>query len=101
VARAAATKLVSLSREAGQYPFAKLIISLQAKEAEAFASEAAGDTSDAMAKLKAAIAIEDSIDDLPQPAYPVIPANELCGNLLLQLNRLSVANYKIDLARGT
>ena len=31
--------------------------------------------------------MEDSIDDLSQPPYPVIPANELCGNLLLELNR--------------
>jgi hypothetical protein len=40
---AIAAKLVSLSQESGQHPFAKLIISLQAKEAEAFAAEAAGD----------------------------------------------------------
>src|SRR5262249_47269992 len=38
-------------------------------------------------KLKEAVAIEDSIDDLSQPPYPVIPANELCGNFLLELNR--------------
>ena len=31
--------------------------------------------------------MEDSIDDLSQPPYPVIPANELCGNVLLELNR--------------
>lgn len=31
--------------------------------------------------------MEDSIDDLSQPPYPFIPANELCGNLLLELNR--------------
>ena len=31
--------------------------------------------------------MEESIDDLSQPPYPVIPANELCGNLLLELNR--------------
>jgi tetratricopeptide (TPR) repeat protein len=86
-AREAATKLVSLSQDPGQHPFAKLIISLEAKEAEAFAAEAAGDTGEAVAKLKDAVAIEDSIDDLSQPPYPVIPANELCGNLLLELNR--------------
>jgi predicted Zn-dependent protease len=86
-AREAAVKLVSLSQDPDQHPFAKLIISLQAKEAEAFAAEAAGDTGDAVAKLRDAVAIEDSIDDLSQPPYPVIPANELCGNLLLELNR--------------
>jgi hypothetical protein len=86
-ANAAAAKLVSLSQEPGQHPFAKLIITLQAKEAEAFAAEAAGDANSALAKLKEAVAIEDSIDDLSQPPYPIIPATELAGNLLLESNR--------------
>jgi tetratricopeptide (TPR) repeat protein len=86
-ASAAAAKLVSLSQEPGQHPFAKLIIGLQAKEAEAFAVEAAGDSDTAVARLKEAVAMEGSIDDLSQPPYPVIPANELCGNLLLEFNR--------------
>jgi len=86
-ARAAAMKLDSLAQEPGQHPFAKQIINLQAKAAEASAAEAADDFDRAVAKLKDAVAIEDSIDDLPQPPYPVIPANELCGNLLLELNR--------------
>jgi tetratricopeptide (TPR) repeat protein len=87
VANATVSKLVLLSHEPGQHPFARLIISLQAKEAEAFAAEAAGDSRNAVARLKEAVAIEDSLDDLSQPPYPVIPANELCGNLLLELNR--------------
>jgi tetratricopeptide (TPR) repeat protein len=91
-AHAAAAKLVSLSQEPGQHPFAKLMISLQAKEAESFAAEAAGDSENAVARLKEAIAMEDSIDDLSQPPYPVIPANELCGNLLLELNRPAEAS---------
>ena len=86
-ANAAAAKLASLSQEPGQHPFAKLIITLQAKEAEAFAAEAAGDADRALAKLKEAVAIEDSIDDLSQPPYPVIPAGELAGDLLLDFNR--------------
>jgi predicted Zn-dependent protease len=86
-AKASAAKLVALSQESGQHPFAKLIISLQSKEAEAFAAEATGDADDAVAKLKEAVAMEDSIDDLSQPPYPAIPANELCGSLLLELNR--------------
>ena len=63
-AKAAAAKLVTLSQEPGQHPFAKLIITLQAKEAEAFAAQAAGDASSAVTRLKEAIMIEDSIDDL-------------------------------------
>jgi tetratricopeptide (TPR) repeat protein len=83
----AAAKLVALSQEPGQHPFARQIISLQAKEAEAFAAEAGGDAADAVANLKEAVAIEDSIDDLSQPPYPVIPANELCGFVLLKYHR--------------
>ena len=86
-AKAAAAKLVTLSEEPGQHPFAKLIITVQAKEAESFAAEAAGNAANAVKKLKEAVAIEDSIDDLPQPPYPVIPATELCGNLLLDLHQ--------------
>jgi tetratricopeptide (TPR) repeat protein len=86
-AKAAAAKLVTLSEEPGQHPFAKLIITVQAKEAESFAAEAAGDADNAIKKLKEAVAIEDSIDDLSQPPYPVIPAAELCGNLLLELHQ--------------
>ena len=86
-ASSVAGELVTLSQDAGQHPFAKLIITLQAKEAEAFAAEAAGDANKAVMKMKEAIAIEDSIDDLSQPPYPAIPANELCGDLLLEFDR--------------
>jgi hypothetical protein len=86
-AKAAAAKLAALAQEPGQHPFAKLIITLEAKEAEAFAAEAAGDADRALARLQEAVAIEDSIDDLSQPPYPVIPATELAGNLLLDINR--------------
>jgi tetratricopeptide (TPR) repeat protein len=86
-ASAAAAKLVSLSRDAGQHPFVRVIIGLEAAEAEAFAAEAAGYADTAVAKLKQAVAIEDSIDDLSQPPYPPIPATELCGDFMLELNR--------------
>jgi tetratricopeptide (TPR) repeat protein len=85
--QAAALKLVSLSQDPDQDPFAKSIIGVQAREAEAFAAAAVGDTDGAVAKLKEAAAIEDAIIDLSQPPYPAIPANELCGKLLLELNR--------------
>ena len=48
---------------------------------------AAGDADNAVTRLKEAVAIEDSIDDLSQPPYPIIPATELFGTLLLDLNR--------------
>jgi predicted Zn-dependent protease len=37
--------------------------------------------------MKEAVAIEDSIDSLSQPPYPIIPAHELFGTLLMELNR--------------
>jgi tetratricopeptide (TPR) repeat protein len=108
-AQAAAAKLVSLSKEPDRDPFAKSIsshfaksiIGLQAKEAEAFAAEALGDADRAVSKLKEAAAIEDAIIDLSQPPYPAIPANELCGNLLLELNRPAeaVAYFQRTLTR--
>jgi len=87
VAKLAAGKLVLLAQEPGQHPFAQQIITMQAKEAEAHAAKAAGNADAAIAKMKEAVAIEDSIDSLSQPPYPIIPANELFGTLLMELNR--------------
>src|SRR5215813_644940 len=86
-ASAAAKALAALSEEPGQHPFVRRIIILQAREAESFAAEAAGDLPKALEKMNEAIAIENSIDDLSQPPYPPIPANELFGTLLLEMNR--------------
>lgn len=86
-ARAAAAKLAVLAQEPGQHPFAQQIITIQAKEAEAFAAKGAGNADEVVAKMKEAVAIEDSIDSLSQPPYPIIPANELFGTLLMELNR--------------
>ena len=51
------------------------------------AAKAEGNADEAVAKMKEAVAIEDSIDDLSQPPYPILPANELLGMLLLDMNR--------------
>ena len=86
-AKAAADKLVRLSNEPGQNPFVKLIITVQAREAEAFAALAAKDRDGVIQKMNEAIAIEDSIFALSQPPYPAIPAHEILGNMLLEMNR--------------
>jgi tetratricopeptide (TPR) repeat protein len=86
-ARNAAEQLARLAKQPGQHPFVQQIITMQAKEAAAFAAEASGNGNDAIAKMKEAVAIEDSIDSLSQPPYPIMPANELLGSLLLNLNR--------------
>ena len=86
-AKVAANKLALLAQEPGQHPFAQQIITMQAKEAEAFAAKASGNADRAVTKMREAVAIEDSIDSISQPPYPIIPANELFGTLLMELNR--------------
>jgi len=86
-AKLAAEKLAVLAQEPGQHPFVQQIIMMQAKEAQAFAAKASGNADEAIAKMKEAVAIEDSIDSLSQPPYPITPANELFGTLLMEFNR--------------
>ena len=86
-AKLAAEKLAVLAQEPGQHPFVQQIIMMQAKEAQAFAAKAFGNADEAVAKMKEAVAIEDSMDSLSQPPYPITPANELFGTLLMEFNR--------------
>ena len=83
-ARSAAERIVLLSNEPDQHPFVKQIITMQAKEAEAIAAQAAGDMDRAIAMMNEAVAVEDSIYALSQPPYPIIPAHELYGTMLLE-----------------
>jgi tetratricopeptide (TPR) repeat protein len=93
-AKAAAEKLVGLAEEAGQDSFVQQIITIQAREVQALAAKASGDADEAVAKMKEAVAIEDAIDSLSQPPYPIIPAHELFGTLLMELNRPSDAKQQ-------
>src|SRR5438094_9853584 len=68
-------------------PLAQTIITLQAKEAQAVAAHAAGDEPRVIAMMTNAVEIEDSIEALSQPPYPIIPAHELYGTLLMELKR--------------
>jgi tetratricopeptide (TPR) repeat protein len=86
-AKAAADRIVALSNEPDQHPFTRQIITMQAKEAEAIAAQVAGDREGAIAKMDEAIAIEDSIYALSQPPYPIIPAHELFGSMLLEMKQ--------------
>ncbi|MFY9552808.1 MAG: hypothetical protein WAU32_16805 [Thermoanaerobaculia bacterium] len=86
-AKVAAEKLAVLAKESGQHPFVQQIVMMQAKEAQAFAAKAAGNADEAVAKMKEAVAIEDAIDTLSQPPYPIIPGHELFGTLLMELKR--------------
>jgi len=86
-ARTAADRMVALSNEPGQRPLAQKVLSIQAKEAQAEAALASGDSEKAIANMNDAVRIEDSIYALSQPPYPPIPAHELYGTLLLRMNR--------------
>jgi tetratricopeptide (TPR) repeat protein len=86
-AKNAAEKLAVLAQESGQDQFVQQIITMQAREALAFAAKASGNADEAVAKMKEAVAIEDAIDTLSQPPYPIIPAHELFGSLLMELHR--------------
>jgi tetratricopeptide (TPR) repeat protein len=100
-AKAAADRIVALSNEPGQHPFVKQIITLQAKETEAIAAQAGGDIKAAIEKMNNAVAVEDSIYALSQPPYPIIPAHELYGAILLEMKRPAEAikHFKETLRR--
>jgi tetratricopeptide (TPR) repeat protein len=86
-AKAAADEVERLAGEPGQHPLAQTIIALQAKEAQAVAAHAAADDSRVITMMTEAIAIEDSIEALSQPPYPIIPAHEVYGTLLMEMKR--------------
>src|SRR5437667_4060967 len=86
-AKAAADEVERLASEPGQHPLARAIIALQAKEAQAAAAQAAADQSRVIEMMTEAGAIEDSIEALSQPPYPIIPAHEVYGTLLMEMKR--------------
>src|SRR5437870_13070160 len=79
-----------------------MISTLQAKEARAVAAHAAGDDPRVIAMMTNAVEIEDSIEALSQPPYPIIPAHELYGTLLMELRRpAEAAKHFADALRRT
>src|SRR4029077_5426059 len=86
-AKAAAEVIVALAAQPGRHPFAQQIIMIKAAEAQALAAQAAGDTAGALAQMEEATALKDPISTLSQPPYPILPAHELYGMMLLKLRR--------------
>lgn len=86
-ARAKASEMLARAQGPGQHAFVQQILTIQAREAAAVAALAAGDAAGAVAEMDAAVTIEDAIDSLSQPPYPVIPAHELYGSILMDLRR--------------
>ncbi|GAC1567965.1 MAG: hypothetical protein NVS2B3_09040 [Vulcanimicrobiaceae bacterium] len=101
-AAAYARRIAALAEEPGQQPFAQRILRMQAKEAAASAAAASGKNAEAVAFLGEAIAIEDGIDSLSQPPYPFVPANELLGDLLMEMHQPAgaQAHYASTLKRS-
>jgi tetratricopeptide (TPR) repeat protein len=86
-ARVKAAEMMERARVPGQHPFVEQILTIQAREAAALAAHAAGDRAGTVTEMDAAVSIEDSIDSLPQPPYPIIPAHELYGSMLMDMGR--------------
>jgi tetratricopeptide (TPR) repeat protein len=86
-AKAKAAEMMARARIPGQHPFVQQILTMQAREAAAAAALAAGDAASAVTEMEAAVAIDDSIDSLSQPPYPITPAHELYGSMLMAMGR--------------
>ena len=95
-AKTKAAEMMARARVPGQHPFVQQILTLQAREAAAAAALAAGDRASAMKEMEAAVAIEDSIDSLSQPPYPIIPAHELYGSMLIEMGRPAEARKHFE-----
>jgi tetratricopeptide (TPR) repeat protein len=86
-AKTKAAEMMTHASASGQHPFVQQILTMQAREAAAEAAHAAGDAAGVVTEMEAAVAIEDAIDSLSQPPYPIIPAHELYGSMLLDMGR--------------
>jgi tetratricopeptide (TPR) repeat protein len=95
-AKARAAEMMDRARRPGQHPFVQQVLTIQAREAAAAAAHAAGDDADAMTEMEAAVALEDAIDSLSQPPYPVIPAHELYGSMLMEMGRPAEARRQFE-----
>jgi len=95
-AKTKATEMMILARATSQHPFVQQILTCQAREASALAALTAGDAAGVRTEMDAAVAIEDAIDSLPQPPYPVIPAHELYGSMLMEMNKPAEARQQFE-----
>jgi tetratricopeptide (TPR) repeat protein len=86
-AQSKAAEMMQLASVPGQHPFVQQVLTIQAREGAAVAAHAAGDAAGVVKEMEAAVAIEDSIDSLSQPPYPIIPAHELYASMLLEMGR--------------
>jgi tetratricopeptide (TPR) repeat protein len=95
-AKTKAAEMMERASVPGQHPFVQQILTIQAREAAALAAQAAGDAAGAVTEMETAVAIEDSIDSLSQPPYPIIPAHELYGSMLMEMGRPAEARKHFE-----
>jgi tetratricopeptide (TPR) repeat protein len=95
-AKTKAGEMMKLANAPGQHPFVQQILTMQAREAAAASALAAGDTPGTVREMEAAVAIEDAIDSLSQPPYPIIPAHELYGSMLMEIGRYAEARKHFE-----
>jgi tetratricopeptide (TPR) repeat protein len=94
--KAKAAHMLERASVPGQHPFVQQILTMQAREAAALAAQTAGDVDGAVREMNEAVAIEDSIDSLSQPPYPIIPAHELYGSMLMAIGRPAEARKHFE-----
>ena len=101
-ARAAVDRLEALRKAAVDAKIAYWSgpIEIQRREAAAWLAMAEGRKDEAVALMKEAVALEESIDKHPVTPGPVLPARELEGDLLMALGRPAeaLAAYEASLA---
>jgi tetratricopeptide (TPR) repeat protein len=95
-AKTKSAEMIKLANAPGQHPFVQQILTIQAREAAAAAALAAGDTAGAVKEMEAAVTIEDSIDSLSQPPYPIVPAHELYGSMLMEMGKHAEARKHFE-----
>jgi tetratricopeptide (TPR) repeat protein len=95
-AKAKAAEMMARARVPGQHPFVQQILTIQAREAAALAAMVGGDAAGAVTEMDAAAAMEDSIDSLSQPPYPIIPAHELYGSMLMDMGKPAEARKHFE-----
>ena len=95
-AKTKAAEMMTLASAPGQHPFVQQILMMQAREAASAAAYAVGDTAAALKEMEAAVAIEDGIDSLSQPPYPIIPAHELYGSMLMGMGKPAEARKEFE-----
>ena len=74
------------------------VIDVQRREAEAWISRAEGKDDDALAMMRSAADLEDSMDKSPVTPGPPQPAREMLGDLLLELKQPAAAAEAYQLA---